>query len=128
MVFKINQPFASERKLSQSLVQVIELLSMYNAELARILGLQCGDIGELTSGKSCIKKGSEAWHQAVLFINTYHLLYDYFDGDSVAMYHWMRADNKNLQGTPHFLIVDDGKLQLVHDYLEQAFNSKVTEK
>ncbi len=120
MAFKINNPFDSERKISQSVIQVIELLGMYNAELARILGQQCGDIGELTSGQRCIKQDSEAWFQAVLFIETYHLLYDYFDGDSVAMYHWMRADNQQLNGTPHFLIVDDGKLQLIHDYLYQA--------
>lgn len=120
MTFKINNPFESERKISQSVIQVIELLGMYNAELARILGQQCGDIGELTSGQRCIEQDSEAWFQAVLFIETYHLLYDYFDGDSVAMYHWMRADNKQLNGTPHFLIVDEGKLQLIHDYLYQA--------
>jgi len=120
MVFKIDKPFESERKLSQSVIQVTELLGMYQAELARILGQQCGDIGELTSGKRCIKQDSKAWRQAVLFIETYNFLYDYFEGDSIAMYHWMRADNKHLKGTPHFLIVDDGRLELIHDYLEQA--------
>jgi hypothetical protein len=93
---------------------------MYHAELARILGQQCSDIGELTSGKRCIRKDSEAWRQGVLFIETYHQLFDYFEGDSVAMYHWMRAHNKHLEGTPHFLIVDDGKLQNIYDYLLQA--------
>jgi len=124
MVFKINKPFESERKISQSVIQVIELLGMYNAELARILGQQCGDIGELTSGQRCIKQGSNAWHQAVLFIKTYHLLFDYFDADSVAMYHWMRAHNKHLKGTPHLLIVDDNKLQSIHDYLCQLNQQK----
>jgi hypothetical protein len=124
MAFKIDKPFESERKISQSVIQVTELLGMYNAELARILGQQCGDIGELTSGQRCIKQGSEAWQQAVLFIDTYHLLFDYFDGDSVAMYHWMRADNKSLKGIPHFLIVDEAKLQIIHDYLYQACLTK----
>ena len=40
-----------------------------------------------------------------------------FDGDSVVMYHWMRSHNKKLDGTPHYLIVDENKLQVVHDYL-----------
>lgn len=93
---------------------------MYHAELARILGQQCGDIGELSSGKRCITKDSEAWHQAVLFIDMYHQLYDAFNGDSIAMYHWMRADNKQLHGTPHFLIVDEDKLKRVHDYLRKT--------
>ncbi len=120
MVFKISKPAESERKLSQSVIQVTELLGMYHAELARILGLQCGDIGELASGKSCVKKGSDAWKRAILFIEIYQQLYDYFAGDGVAMYHWMRSHNKHLNGTPHFLLVDDGKLQSVSDYLHQA--------
>ena len=117
MVFKIDNPFESERKFSQSLIQIIELLGMYHAELARILGQHCGDIGELASGKRCIQKNSEAWQRGTLFIDIYHLLFDYFDGDGVAMYHWMRAHNKQLNGTPHFLIVDDGQLAKVHQYL-----------
>ncbi len=117
MVFKITNALESERKITQSVIQVIALLGMYNAELARILGQQCGDIGELTSGQRCIKKDSETWRRAALFIDTYNQLFDYFKGDGVAMYHWMRAHNEHLHGTPHFLIVDDKKLQVIHDYL-----------
>lgn len=62
MVFKIDKPFDSERKLSQSVIQVTEVLGMYNAELAWILGQQCGDIGGLTSGLRCLKRDSAAWH------------------------------------------------------------------
>ncbi len=125
MVFRIDNPFETERKLSQSIIQVTELLGMYHAELARILGQQCGDIGELSSGKSCINVNTEVWDRAVLFIDTYHQLYDYFEGDGVAMYHWMRANNKHLNAIPHFLIVDEDKLQLVHDYLLQANKDKI---
>ena len=125
-MFKINKPYESERKISQSVIQVIELLGMYDAELARILGQQCADVGQLTSGKSCIKKNSEAWSQAVLFINMYHQLFDYFEGDGIAMYHWMRAYNRHLNGTPHLLIVDDNKLQVIHDYLLLANKPDLT--
>jgi hypothetical protein len=124
MVFKITDATVNERKLSQSVIQVIEMLGMYQAELARILDKQCGDIGELSSGKTCIQKDSKAWHRAVLFIDMYNNLYDCFDGDSVAMYHWMRAHNKKLKGTPHFLIVDDDKLQKVHGYLLHQLNDR----
>ncbi len=122
MVFRINNAFETERKFSQSLVQIVELLGMYNAELARILGQQCGDIGELTSGKQCIKRDTDAWQKGSLFIEIYNLLFDHFDGDGVAMYHWMRAYNKQLDGVPHLLIVDDGKLTLIHEYLLLATN------
>jgi hypothetical protein len=119
MVFKIDTPFSSDRKFSQSLVQITELLGMYHAELARILGQQCGDIGELASGKRCLDQSTEAGQRGVLFIHTYNLLFEYFNGDGTAMYHWMRAHNKHLNGTPHFLIVDDAKLELIHQYLLQ---------
>ena len=122
MVFQIKNAFETERKFSQSLVQIIDFLGMYNAELARILGQQCGDIGELTSGKQCIRRDTDAWRKGSLFIEIYNRLFDHFDGDSVAMYHWMRAHNKQLDGVPHFLIVDDGKLTLIHEYLLQANN------
>lgn len=124
MVFKIINATESERKLSQSVVQIIELLGMYHAELARILGQQCGDIGELTSGQSCLRRDSFAWQQASLLVDTYNLLFDCFEGNDVAMYHWMRAHNKTLEGTPHFLIVDDDKLQVIHDYLLLQTNQK----
>ena len=119
-VFKIEQPFENERKVTQSVIQVIELLNMYHAELARILGLQCADIGRLSSAKTCIQRDSLAWQQAVLFIEMYHLLFDYFAGDGVAMYHWMRADNKILKGIPHLLMVDNGELKRVHHYLQDV--------
>jgi len=124
MVFRITKSYKSERELSQSVIQVTEMLGMYNAELARILGQQCGDIGKLTSGKSCLKQETQAWQQAVLFVETYNLLFDYFEGDGVSMYHWMRASNRHLDGTPHFLIVDDGKLGIIHNYLHQALLKK----
>ena len=122
MFFKIETPFRSDRKFSQSLIQVTELLGMYHAELARILGQQCGDIGELASGKRCLDRDSKAGQRGVLFINTYNLLFECFDGDGIAMYHWMRAYNKHLNGTPHFLIIDDGKLDLIHQYLLQRYS------
>lgn len=122
MFFKIETPFRSDRKFSQSLIQVTELLGMYHAELARILGQQCGDIGELASGKRCLDRDSEAGQRGVLFIDTYNLLFECFDGDGIAMYHWMRAYNKHLNGTPHFLIIDDGKLDLIHQYLLQRYS------
>ncbi|MBE9568678.1 MAG: DUF2384 domain-containing protein [Proteobacteria bacterium] len=118
----MENALSSERKISQSVIQVTELLGMYQAELARILGLKCGDIGELASGRNTIKKDSHAWQQAALFIDAYNLLFDYFSGDAVAIYHWMRAPNQHLQGTPHWLIVDDGKLSLIRDYLSQALS------
>jgi len=120
MVFRLTNPLQNERKITQSVIQIGDMLGMYQAELARILGQQCGDVAKLATGRECIKKQSTAWANAVLFIDIYQLLFDYFEGDGVAMYHWMRADNIHLQGTPHKMIVDDHKLQCIYDYLQQV--------
>jgi hypothetical protein len=113
MAFRIDNPFESERRITQSVIQVTELLGMYQAELARILGGQCADIGRLVSGQQLILRNTEAWNRAKVFIEIYHALYNRFQGDSTAMYHWMRAYNHKLGGTPHFLVVDDLKFDEV---------------
>lgn len=37
------------QRLTPAVLQAAGMLGMYRAELARVLHLQCGDIGELTS-------------------------------------------------------------------------------
>ena len=115
-----NTASITPRVLSQKVLQVMQLLNMYHAELARVLGWQCADIAALSNGKRCLQPASHAWDQALLFIRLYNRLYDRFQGDSVAMYHWMRAHNQTLAGTPHFLIVDDGRLADVYTSLTPA--------
>ncbi len=105
--FKLDKPLASPRKLSQSVLQITQILGMYQAELARILGYQCREIGKLASGQQCLQKETYAWQQAVDFIAVYQALYELFQGDSAHMYHWLRSHNDDLSGTPHLLMVDD---------------------
>jgi hypothetical protein len=42
----------------------MQFLNLYHAELARILGLQCGNIGALAGGGWELRAGSPAWIQA----------------------------------------------------------------
>lgn len=83
---------------------------MYHAELARILGLQCGDIGELANGKATIECNTHAWEQAVQFVRMYQLLYKKFEGNGIAMYHWLRTDCPELGCSPHLAMVDHHRL------------------
>ena len=94
------------------------MLDLYQAELARVLKVRCGDIGELSSGQRCLEPGTEAWRQAQMFVRFYQALYRSRDGDGVAMRHWLRIDNADLTGVPHLIIVDDGELERVVKYLE----------
>jgi hypothetical protein len=89
------------------------MLGLYQAELARILGITCSDIGELANAKRFLVPHSEPWRQAILFIRLYNLLYDSFCGDEIGIYHWLRAENNNLDGKPLYLMVDQGRLETV---------------
>ncbi|WP_455205509.1 hypothetical protein [Kaarinaea lacus] len=109
--------FTSPHRLTQSVVQVADMLGMYAAELARVLRVKCEDVGRLMSAKELIQPDGKSWNQAVLFVRFYQALYRALDGDEVAIYHWLRAENDLLGGVPLMLIVDHDQLVQVTDFL-----------
>jgi len=119
MVFEIEPVPDDPLRLTQVVLQITTMLDMYQAELARILGIKCGDIGQLSSGKQCLQPGTDAWRRALLFVHFYRLLFKQMNGDGIAMRHWLRIDNRQLEGVPHLLIVDDDRLPDVVDCLER---------
>ena len=121
MVFWIELLDNDPRRLTQSVLQVTELLGLYQAELARVLQLNCGDIGALASGRRCLEPGTIAWEQARLLVRLYQSLYVRQKGNGAAMCHWLRVPQWSLRGdVPHLLMVDDGRLDDVLRCLEQA--------
>ena len=117
MVHRIDDPFSSSRKLSQSVVQAGEMLGLVRAEVARILGFKCESISALYDGRLVLEEGTTARQQGALFIRFYNLLYDWFDGDGARMVHWFRADNRELGDSPFLLVIDQGELARVEAYL-----------
>lgn len=113
MAFQIESAYGDARKLSQSVLQAKDQLAMLNAELARILHLNCADIGQLSSARMVLQHGTVEWKQAESFLRFYRLLFDCMNGDGVAMRHWLRSENRHLKATPHHLIVDEDRLQEV---------------
>ncbi len=107
MVFEIKNKLVSPRQLSQSVLQITEMLGMYHAELARVLHLQCADIGALANGKMVLDEHSESWSHALAFLAFYQALYSYFEGDGVAMCNWLRRDHVEFGKTPLLVMVDD---------------------
>jgi len=91
------------------------MLDLYQAELARILHAQCGDIGRLAAVQQSLEP-------ALLLVRCYRALYILHDGNGVAMRHWPRIPNEQLGGIPHLLLVDDGRLADVVVYLEDEEN------
>ena len=124
--FKIETT-TDPRKLTQSVIQIIDILDMYQAELARVLKVQCSDIGELSSAKRNLQADTEQWDQALLFVRLYQLLFIYCNAESAKMIHWMRKDSKELDHSPHVLIVDENQLGYVVECLETMADSSFNE-
>lgn len=125
MVFEISNTSDDPRRLTQAVTQITTFLGLYHAELARILGVKCADIGQLTSGSRCLEPGTMAWQQARLYLRLYQALFARTGGDGVAMWHWLRVSSPELDGIPQLLIIDKGRLADVVAYLERTGTGNV---
>lgn len=110
MILEIPEIPSDARKLTQAVIQVVDMLDLYQAELARILHLQCADIGQLANAQKLLIVDTQAWDLACKFIHFYQLLYLYKNADGVAMRHWLRRRNKTFEQTPHLMLVDEDRL------------------
>ncbi len=117
MIHRLTDPLSNPRRLSQSVLQISDMLAMYRAELARVLRLQCRDIGELANGRWLLEPDTAAWVQARHLVDFYQLLYDRLEGDGVAMRHWLRREHPAFQRPPLLMMVDDGRLTELLSYL-----------
>jgi hypothetical protein len=106
-LIKLSDVCHCEKKLTQAVLQITQMLGIYHAELARILHLQCADIGALNNLNKNLVKKSEAWLQAEKYIELFERLYVLKKGDEPLINNWLRKKNKNLQAVPLYLMVDE---------------------
>ncbi len=116
-LIKVTEVSDSEKKLTQAVLQITQMLGIYNAELARILHLRCADIGELSSAHTNIQSNTEAWFQAIKYVEMYEGLYYLCEGSEIKMNNWLRKKHKYLQAIPLYLMVDEQKINRVIDVL-----------
>jgi hypothetical protein len=105
---KLSHPTQIPQTLMQSVLQVTEFFGMYQAELARILQLQYADIDALAARERFLMQDTPSWKQLVLLVRLYETLNEKFNGNEAAICHWLRTDNKHLNGVPFYLLVDHG--------------------
>ena len=110
----------SSIELTHRVIFISGQLGLYHAELARILHLQCADIGRLTGGKALLEPATVAWRQAQRLSDFYNLLVERLDGDDVAIYHWLRARNEFMEVEPLLMIVDHDQLEAVIRLLQSG--------
>ena len=99
--------------LTPAVLMAAEMLGLYRAELARILGLKCEQIGALANARSLLEPGSLAWVRASDFVRLYQALYRRFGGAETGMCHWLRVVHPALGTTPLLAMVDEGRLDAV---------------
>ena len=116
-LIKLSDVNHSEKELTQAVLQITQMLGVYHAELARILHVQCSDIGELSNAEKVISKKSIAWVQAEKFLQLYERLYHLHNGDEPLINNWLRKKNKNLNAVPLYLMVDELRIDDVLDVL-----------
>lgn len=116
----INTQLETPVELTHKVIFITHQLGMYQAELARVLHLQCPDIGRLASGKAFLDPESVAWQKARQFVRFYELLSERLLGEEVAMYHWLRTSNELFKTEPLLMIVDHGQLESVIRLLESG--------
>ena len=108
----------SEKTLTQAVLQITQMLGIYHAELARVLHVQCADIGELSNAEKNILKNTVAWSEAEKYIKLYENLYKLHAGDEPLINNWLRKKNKHLQAVPLYLMVDELRIDDVLDVPE----------
>lgn len=111
---------ADDKALTRTVLQISQMLGMYQAELARVLGIQCGDVGAFASARAQLQSGSPPWQRARQFVSLYERLFEYCDGDAVDIFHWLRVRQPGLPETPLLLMVDEGRLEEVLAWFESA--------
>jgi len=111
---------ASPVRLTQSVLQIAEMLGFNRAELSRVLQLKCGDVGQLGAARQSLESGSVPWQQAVLLVRFYRALRVKMHGDGVAMWRWLRKPDAALGGTPLMLLVDEDQLGSLVQILESS--------
>ncbi len=117
--YQLTAPIDDPRRLTVTVLQIAQMLGLYQAELARILELRCADIGRLAVDRECLEPGSRAWAQAQSFCRMYQALYTQMDGDGVRMRHWLWRRHPVLDAQPLLLMVDRGGLARVVQCLEE---------
>ena len=85
----LEDVYRSPLELTRAVLQISQMLGIYDAELARILHLQCADIGDLNNARKNLEKHSTAWQQAEKLILLYQSLHQIFSGNEALMHHWL---------------------------------------
>ncbi len=106
--------------LSKAVARAAPLLTLNQAQLAKVLGLSAPTASRLMTGQWQLAAGSKPWELATLLIRVFRSLDALTGGDADARRAWLTSHNHGLAATPHSLLLQaEGLVRVLH-YLDAA--------
>jgi hypothetical protein len=112
-----------EAVLCKAMLNAMDELGLTQAELGAVIGLDRTSISRLKA-RGTLNPLSKEGELAAYVLRIYRALYALVGGDHDSLQHWMRTENKHLQGTPVDLMQHVQGLVRVLEYLD-AIRGKV---
>lgn len=109
--------------LCKALLSAQDELGLTQAELGATIGLNRSSISRLKS-RGCLNPASKEGELALCVIRIYRALYAMVGGNHDNLQHWIRTENRHLQGIPAKLMQQVQGLVRVLEYLD-AIRGKV---
>lgn len=97
--------------LIASLYHATDILGLYRADLARILGLMCENVSTPNYLERLLSENAAYLQKAKRFVYFFELLDSRFPASEENMIHWFRKDNTALGTSPFLAMVDDNRLE-----------------
>lgn len=109
--------------IATALINLKELLQLSNEDICKIIGVHRNTLTRALKAQD-IKVNSKEGELSLLLIRVYRSLFALNGGNKEAMTHWLRTNNRHIQGIPLELMKTVLGLSLVVNYLD-AIRGKI---
>ena len=113
---KSSESSTANAVLGKAFIRAGEGLALDDTELSAVLGEQVSTMLPLRHGNELLQPGTEAWSQALLFVQLYQSLLAVAGNEQNAKI-WLSSKNRGLSGRPRDLIACQAGLEQVVQYL-----------
>ena len=113
---KSGESSTANAVLGKAFIRAGEGLALDDTELSAVLGEQVSTMLRLRHGHELLQPGTEAWSQALLFVELYQSLLAVAGNEQNAKI-WLSSKNRGLSGRPRDLITCRAGLEQVVQYL-----------
>lgn len=106
--------------LTEAVLRAAAILSVSQADLARILGLSPASVSRMAAGRYLLDPAGKEWQLAALFVRLFRSLDSITGGSEEHARRWLHSANSGLAGTPAAMLHEiDSFVRVVH-YLDAS--------